>query len=95
MLKPTTGNVAIRIDKAEETFVGGLIVPEQSREVRDTGVVVAVSDGIRASNGNLIPHGLDVGDHILLAVKYAGASVEHEGETLVIVPVSEIAAVIA
>lgn len=95
MLVPTIGNVIVKIDAAPEYFENGLVRPDQAKDVQDTATVVAVSEGQRATNGAIIPHGIDVGDKILFEVKYAGAEVLHEGERLVVVPVSQIAAVLA
>lgn len=95
MLKPTIGNIAIRIDKAPETFDNGLYRPDQAKSVQNTAEVIAVSEGVRTRRGDVIPHGIDVGDKILLAVTFAGAEVTYEGEKIVIVPVSEVAAVLA
>jgi co-chaperonin GroES (HSP10) len=94
MLKPTIGNIVVRLDPAPEIDHVGLLVPDQAKEPNDIGTVVAVSDGVRTSKGVVVPHGIDVDERVLLAVRYAGATIEHEGETLVVLPVSEVAAIV-
>ena len=94
-LIPTLGNIAVILDKPEAMLSNGLIIPEQARAVQDTATVVSVSAGSLNRKGRVIPHDVAVGDKILLAVKFAGAEVLHEGEKIVIVPISEVAAVLA
>ena len=95
MLIPTIGNVIVTIDEAPEFFENGLFRPDQSRDVQDTATVVAVSAGQRTKRGVVVPHGIDVGNKILLEVKFAGAEVLRDGKRFVVVPVSQIAAVLA
>ena len=94
-LIPTVGNIAVIIDNPESMLSNGLIIPEQAREVQDIATVFAVSAGFLNRKGKLIPHDVAVGDKILLAVKFAGAEVMHEGAKIVIVPISEVAAVLS
>lgn len=95
MIKPTMGHIAIKIEASPETFSNGLFRPDQAKEIQDTAIVVAVSEGVRTPKGKVVPHGVEVGNKILLAVKFAGTEIKHEGETIVIVPIREVAAVLA
>ena len=93
-LIPAMGNVIIKIDESPKMLSSGLIIPEQAREVQDTGIVVETSAGQRSARGKIVPLDFNVGDRVLLAVTLAGAEIDYDGVKVVVVPVTEIAAVL-
>ena len=67
MLKPINGRILVELlQKSTEakTTASGIIIPvvDNKEDKCGRGKVVAVSEGIRYSNGELIPHEVKVGD---------------------------------
>ena len=61
-LIPLGDRVLIRQDEAEETTASGLYLASESKEKPQSGVVVAVGEGKRDKDGNLIPISVKEGD---------------------------------
>jgi chaperonin GroES len=93
MLKPLGDRVVVRIEKEEEQTVGGLVLAGGSKELTKTATVVAVGEGIRTLNGDLVALAVSAGQTVLLE-KSAGIAVKHDGEDLLIVRESEVLAII-
>ena len=98
MLKPLNDNVVIEPLEVEKKTASGIILTgEASTSKHAEGVVVAVGEGrLNKANPNF-------GQHLAMAVKagqrviyidYAANKVNHDGKELVIVPESDILAVI-
>lgn len=84
-LKATTTNVVIRPEEPEQTTSTGLYIPPTAQKTNTTGIVLSVGPDAK---------GLSEGDKVLYP-EFAGASVQHEGEELFVVPVRDIMAVIS
>ena len=55
MLQPMGDRVIVKVKDEEEKNVGGIVLASNAKEKPQTGEVVAVGQGARDANGNLIP----------------------------------------
>ena len=93
-IKPLSDRVLIKIAEAkEEKTAGGLLLsPKAVTGEPVIGEVVACGNGKYASNGELIPMSVKVGDTVLMS-KNAGQTIKLEGEEYTLAYESEIMAV--
>ena len=73
--------VLVRRIEGEEKTKGGLIVPDTAKEKPSEGEVIAVGEGARREDGELIPMAVKAGDRILFG-KWSGTEVKLDGEDL-------------
>ena len=66
-----------RVDKEEKTN-GGIIIPDTAKEKPQEGEVVAIGNGKRLDNGELVKIDLQKGDRILFG-KYSGTDIKVDG----------------
>ena len=85
-IQPLADRVLIRAAAAEETTVGGIIIPDSAKEKPLRGEVLAVGNGTKDDEMILKP-----GDQVLYG-KYAGTELEFEGEKYLIMRQSDILA---
>lgn len=87
------------VDMQEKKYEGSLIIPDTAKDAPQHGVVIAVGPGhfvlaTHPSEASFFdPLVTKVGDRILF-MKYAGADVEWEGKTYLLVKESDIASYI-
>lgn len=93
MFKPLGDRVVVKIDAAEETTTGGLVLAGASREATKQATVVAIGDGIRTLTGDLVAPSVAVGD-IVLVENGAGIEVKDGAETVTILREAEIIAIV-
>lgn len=87
-IQPLADRVLIKAAAAEETTVGGIIIPDSAKEKPLRGEVLAVGNGTKDEEMILKP-----GDQVLYG-KYAGTELEFEGEKYLIMRQSDVLAVI-
>ena len=87
-IKPLADRVLIKPDPAEEKTAGGLFIPETAKEKPLAGTVVAAGPGT-----DEVKMEVKAGDKVLYG-KYAGTEVTHDGETYLIMRVSDILAIL-
>ena len=87
-IKPLADRVLILPAPAEEKTVGGIIIPDTAKEKPLKGEVVAVGQGTKEEDMVL-----KVGDQVLYG-KYAGTELEVEGKNYLIMPQSDVVAVL-
>ena len=92
-MKPIGNNVLIRPIAAAEKSMGGILLPEASRENPQEGVVVALGTGAITESGQKIPFDVKVGDKVLLS-KYGAIEVEWKNEKLKLANAEDILAII-
>lgn len=71
MIKPIQENVLIKPFPSDETTVGGLVIPENCREVSSKATVIAVGAGAKAkpmkfTPGNVVFRVKDCGDEFII-----------------------------
>lgn len=93
MLKPLGNRVVVEVAQEEEQTVGGFVLPSSAKEKSQTGVVIAVGEGLVTDNGVKIDMVVQVGDNVLFE-KYAGTEIKFDGKGLLVVKESDIVAVI-
>ncbi|MBC7164635.1 MAG: co-chaperone GroES [Roseovarius sp.] len=91
--KPLHDRVLVRRVESEEKTKGGLIIPDTAKEKPSQGLVIAVGEGARKDNGELIPMAVKAGDTILFG-KWSGTEVTVDGEELLIMKESDILGII-
>ena len=87
-IQPLADRVLVKAAAAEETTVGGIIIPDSAKEKPLRGEVLAVGNGTKDEEMILKP-----GDQVLYG-KYAGTELEFEGEKFLIMRQSDILAVL-
>ena len=92
-LNPLHDRVVVKRVNADTQTAGGIIIPDNATEKPDQGIVLAVGQGRRTSEGALIPVSLKENDKVLFG-KFAGQAVKIKGEELLILSEEEIYAVI-
>jgi len=93
-LKPLQNRlVAERIEDAEQTSAGGIIIPDAAKEKPQEAVVIAVGPGKIDSDGNRQALDVQVGDRILIG-KYAGNELTVDNKEVVILTEDEVLAVV-
>ncbi|PJF43028.1 MAG: co-chaperone GroES [Chloroflexota bacterium] len=92
-LRPLADRVVVEPIEGEEVTAGGILLPETAKEKPQQGKILAVGQGRRDEDGELIPMEVKVDDKVLYA-KYAGTEVKVDGKKLLILKESDILAVI-
>ena len=92
-LKPLNDRVVVRRVDAETVTKSGIVIPDTAAEKPDQGKVLAVGNGRRDEAGNRIPLEVRVNDRVLFN-KYAGVTVRHKGEDLLVLKEDDILAVV-
>ena len=87
-IQPLGDRVLVKAAAAEEKTVGGIIIPDNSKEKPNHGEVIAVGAGTKDE-----PMLLQPGDQILFG-KWSGSDFEFEGEKYQMMKQSDIWAVI-
>ena len=87
-LKILGDRVMIRVDEAPETE-GGVILPETAQEKPQRGTIVAVGEGRKLDNGEIVPPDVEEGDTVIFA-KYGGTDINEDGEDYKILDASQI-----
>lgn len=87
-IKPLADRVLIEPTAAEETTLGGIIIPDTSKEKPMKGTVLAVGTGTK--DEEMI---LKEGDVVLFG-KYAGTEIEVEGEKYLMMRQNDVLAIV-
>ena len=92
-LNPLHDRVVVKRVEADSKTASGLIIPDNSQEKPDQGIVLAVGAGRRTEAGSIVPMSLNVNDRVLFG-KFAGQTVKIQGEEVLILKEDEVYAVI-
>ena len=92
-LNPLHDRVVVKRVEADSKTASGLIIPDNSQEKPDQGIVLAVGAGRRTEAGSIVPMSLNVNDTDLFG-KFAGQLVKIKGEEVLILKEDEVYAVI-
>lgn len=91
-IRPLADRVVIKMEEAEETTKGGIILTSAAKEKPQVAVVVAVGPG-GLVDGKEVEMIVKVGDKVLTS-KYSGTEVKVDGEECTIVRQSDILAIV-
>lgn len=91
-IKPLFDRVVLKIEKEQTTNVGGIFLPDMSKEKSQIAQVVAVGNGGNI-DGKETKMEVKVGDRVLFS-KFAGTEFKYNNEDLLIIKQTDILAVI-
>ena len=77
-IRPLYDRIVVKRIDAKETSLNGIIIPDSAQEKPQQGEVIAVGNGKRLEDGQLIPLDVKVGDRILFG-KYSGTETKLVG----------------
>ena len=89
-IRPLHDRVIIRRNEEESTTAGGIVLPGAAAEKPNQGEVIAVGEGIRLNNGEVLALTVKVGDTVLFGAYAGNNTVKVDGEELLIMSESEI-----
>ena len=92
MLKPLGDRVVLKVEEKEEK-VGGFVIAGNSHAATKTATVIAVGQGIRTLNGELVSPSIKAGDTVLVE-SHAGVEVKDGEEAYLLVNEANILAVV-
>lgn len=92
VVKPLFDRVVLKIEKEQTTNVGGIFLPDMSREKSQIATVVAVGRGGNV-DGKEVEMQVKEGDRVLFS-KFAGTEFKYEGDDLLIIKQQDILAII-
>lgn len=92
MLKPLGDRVVLKIEEKEQK-VGGFVIAGAGQDATKTAKVVAVGDGIRTLNGELVAPSVKAGDTVLVE-SHVGIEVKDGEEKYLVVNEANILAII-
>lgn len=93
-LKPLYDRVVVKPIDAEETSIGGIIIPDAAKEKPTKGEVVAIGTGKVFDNGQVRAMTVKVGDKVIYG-QYSGSAYKADGVEYKIVKEDDILAVLA
>ncbi|CRH92237.1 putative chaperonin [Chlamydia trachomatis] len=93
MLKPLGDRVVVKFEEVEGQTAGGFVLAGKSHEATKTATVVAIGQGLRTLNGDLIAPSIAV-DDLVLVENGAGIDIKDGDEKLAIVRESDILAIL-
>jgi chaperonin GroES len=92
-LKPLHDRVLVDRVSSEDKTKGGIIIPDTAQEKPMEGKVLAVGNGARNENGQVVALDVKKGDRILFG-KWSGTEVKIDGKELLIMKESDIMGII-
>jgi chaperonin GroES len=93
-LKPLYDRVVVKPIEAEETTVGGIIIPDAAKEKPTKGEVVAVGEGkFVDATGTVRAPRVKAGDKVIYG-QYSGSAYKYEGTEYKIIKEDEILAIL-
>ena len=92
-LRPLADRLIVEPIEREETFAGGLVLPETAKEKPQQGKVIAVGPGTRDDDGDRIAMDVQQGDIVLYA-KYAGTEIKIDGNKVLVLKESDVLAIV-
>lgn len=93
-IRPLQDRVLVKRVEAEEKTASGIIIPDNAKEKPLEAEVIAIGNGRRLDNGELLKPDLKVGDRVLIS-KYAGSEVKVNGVEHLILREDDIMGVLA
>ena len=75
--KPLSDRVLVKRLESQEKTVGGIYLPDASKEKGQEGTVIAVGPGKADKNGQMIQPAVKVGDKVFFG-KYAGTEISKD-----------------
>lgn len=92
MLKPLGDRVVLKVEEREQK-VGGFVIAGAGQDATKTAKVIAVGEGIRTLNGELVATSVKVDDTVLVE-SHAGIEVKDGEEKYLVVNEANILAIV-
>jgi chaperonin GroES len=92
-LRPLHDRILNKRIEEKEAVKGGIIIPDTAKEKPQEGEVIAVGNGKKNEDGNIIPLDVKAGDRILFG-KYSGAEIKMDGQEFLILREEEVLGII-
>ena len=92
--RPLHDRIALKAMASEEKTTGGIIIPDNAQEKSMQGKVLAVGNGARDMNGNIIPLEIKVGDVVMYG-KWGGTEIKIDGQDIVIMKESDVIGILS
>jgi len=86
---PLHDKVAVLPIEEETKTSGGIIIPDSAKEKPMRGKIMAIGEGSRKDNGEIIPMQVKVGDVVLYG-KWGGTEVKIGSDTIMVMKESDI-----
>jgi chaperonin GroES len=93
-IRPLHDRVVVKRLEEETKTAGGIIIPDTATEKPQRGEVIAVGNGARGDDNELIPLDVKPGDRVLFG-KWSGTEVKIDGQELLIMKESDIMGVLS
>ena len=91
--RPLHDRVVVKRVDGDTKSAGGIIIPDTAKEKPMEGEVIAVGDGARNAEGELVPLAVKAGDRVLFG-KWSGTEVKIDGDEILIMKESDIMGVL-
>jgi len=91
--RPIHDRILIKRVEDKQTVKGGILIPDTAKEKPQEGVVVAVGNGKREKDGEVVPLDVKAGDRILFG-KFSGTEVKIDNEEYLILREEEVLGII-
>ncbi len=91
--RPLHDRVVVRRVDEDTKSAGGIIIPDTAQEKPMQGEIIAVGNGARGDDNEIVPLDVKKGDKVLFG-KWSGTEVKIDGEELLIMKESDIMGVI-
>ena len=82
-IRPLYDRIVVKRIEEQETTHKGIIIPDSAKEKPQEGEVMAVGQGKRLENGELVALDVKAGDRILFG-KYSGNEIKLDGTEFII-----------
>lgn len=94
-IKPLYDRLVVKPIEAEETSLGGIIIPDAAKEKPTKGEVIAVGEGkFVEATGNVRAPKVKVGDKVIYG-QYSGSAYKQDGVEYKIIKEDDVLAILA
>jgi len=90
---PLGDKIVVKRLEADQVTAGGIVLPDGAQAKSQQGRVLSVGDGRTLADGRRAPHQVAEGDRVVFD-RYAGTELTVDGQQLLIMPESEILAIL-
>lgn len=95
-IRPLFDRVVIRRSEMQSAkTASGIVLPGSAVEIPNDGIVVAIGPGRVLDNGDVLAMNVKVGDRVTFGHLHANTFIKHEGEDLIVMPESDIIAILS
>jgi len=94
LLRPLADHVLVRRHEVEESYQGGIVIPDTAKDQPQEGEILAVGPGKMMDDGHRQPIAVTVGDTVLFG-KYVGIEIKLDHKELLVMRESDLLGVLA